>query len=189
MATATKARLNGTTSIHADTTEMEIKKYLRGRGAENPVVAQDDDNNRIVVMFRLFGRVIQMEQRLLTKDAPLIQKSLGVNQHSRYAPSDAQVKSRLEAETNRRWRVMLMRIKLRLDLIFDEEDQAEREAMFRLEFLPDTSIPGGGTVREFMEPQVAEAYKTGKMPALLPGPGAYHLLETEAAEAGKGGGG
>ena len=171
-------RLNATTAIDSDKTELEIKKYLRGRGAENPVVAQDDDHHRIVVMFRLFGRVIQMEQKLLTVDSPQIKEPGGANQHTSGLSTQARKQKQVAAETNRRWRVMLMRVKLRLDLIFDEEDPSERLEMFSREFLPDTVIPGGGTVREFMEPQVAEAYRTGKAPALLPGPGAFRLLET-----------
>ncbi len=180
---ARTARLSGTTEIEGIKTKMEIETYLESRQAEQIAVVKDEDHNRIVCRFRLFGRVVQMEQKLATAKSPIIQKQWK-NGVSMASPGANRIKTRLEAETRRRWRVLLLRVKLRLDLIFDEEDLAEREEMFREEFMPDIIIPGGGTVREFMEPQIAEAYKTGKAPSLLPGPGAYRLLESSAEKGG-----
>lgn len=166
------SRFASSTVIESEKTEMEIKKYLRSRGAENPVVTQDDDHNQIVVMFRMFGRVIQMRQNLPVETSKFIQRPLGFR-----AASASDIKTRMVTETRRKWRVMLTRVKVRLDLVFEEEDMEEREAAFRYEFLTDTAIPGGGTVVEFMEPQVAEAYATGKPPQMLPPPVPYKALE------------
>jgi hypothetical protein len=43
-----------------------------------------------------------------------------------------------------------------------------RIAEFESEFLANIVLPDGQTVGKFMQPQVEKAYKTGKMPLLLP---------------------
>ena len=41
-------------------------------------------------------------------------------------------------------------------------------ASFEDEFLAHTLLPSGATVSEWIQPQVAEAYETGRMPRMLP---------------------
>lgn len=65
---------------------------------------------------------------------------------------------------------------MRLDLVFEEGDEADREEAFRYEFLADTALPGGGTVQEFMQPQLETAYTSGTPPRLLPAPGTFQML-------------
>ena len=38
------------------------------------------------------------------------------------------------------------------------------------EFLANILLPDGRTVHEALQPQLAESYKSGRMPPLLPGP-------------------
>lgn len=172
-------RLSATTTIDWIKTKGEIETYLYSRKARNIAIIRDDDHHRAVCRFELFGRIVQMEQRLLHEGDPKMKAPAANNQFTAGQSVQQRTQKKIGMEDNRRFRVLLMRVKLRLDLIFDEEDAAEREEMFCAEFMSDTLIPSGGTVREFMEPQITEAYKTGKMPSLLPGPGAYRLLEGE----------
>lgn len=160
------------TPVEAKKTRQEIDDYLRGRGAENVIVTTDDDRHLARAHFRLFGRTIDMRETLPTAATPRMRRKSGWRE-----PDQAEIEKRVEAETRRRWRVLLTRVKMRLDLVFGEEDEAEREEAFHYEFQADTALPGGGTVREFMEPQIAEAYATGTPPRALPPPGAFRLLE------------
>lgn len=170
------ARLNAGTEIEAEKTEAEIKKYLRSRGVEPPlVITEDPEHNQVVLLFKLFGRNIRMNQGLPDPKSKHINRAAPGNGHR--PPGEALLRSRMEAETRRKWRVLFLRVKTRLDLIFDEADLEEREDMFLHEFLADTQMPDGPTVAEWMEPQVAEAYKVGRPIQMLPQPAPFECLE------------
>ena len=177
------ARLAGGTSIAATQTKADIEAYLYSRGAEQVVVVRDDDFNRILIVFRLFGRMIRMERELATEATPMITRATALNQSSVVRPpTKAQIAQRLEAENRRRWRIMFLRVKMRLDLVFDEVDEDERQIAFYTDFLVDVVIPEadggmGGTVGDFMRPQIGEAYEKRRPPRLLPVPGRYLLEE------------
>lgn len=168
----TPPRLSASTVIEADKTRAEIEKYLRSRDVRPPIVlTEDPDNDRIVLLFKLFGRSIRIHQPLPRVGSKVIQAQAAGNGWR--PPSAELVTKRMEAETRRRWRVLFLRVKTRLDLVFDEADLEEREEMFRHEFLADTQTPDGPTVAEWMEPQVAEAYKVGRPIQMLPQPAPY----------------
>jgi len=69
-----------------------------------------------------------------------------------------------EQAARQRWRALALVIKAKLEAVesgitsFDEE------------FLAHLMLPNGNTVGQFMLPQVRQAYETGAMPPLLPGP-------------------
>lgn len=63
-----------------------------------------------------------------------------------------------------RWRALALVIKAKLEAV--EAGITE----FEEEFLAHIVLPNGGTVGQFMLPQVATAYETGQMPPLLPAP-------------------
>ena len=65
-------------------------------------------------------------------------------------------------EERRRWRAALLILKAKLELIADEGSTLQRE------FLADIMLPKGGTVGEYLEPQLAKALGGGQMPRLLP---------------------
>jgi hypothetical protein len=67
-----------------------------------------------------------------------------------------------EAEMRRVWRALALVIKAKFEAVASEIVSYEQE------FLPFFVLPGGATVAEIMIPQLEIAYKTGKMPALLP---------------------
>ncbi len=53
---------------------------------------------------------------------------------------------------------------------YAESTSVSSEA-FESEFLAQLVLPNGSTVGEWARPQVAAAYASGEMPALLPGAG------------------
>lgn len=67
-------------------------------------------------------------------------------------------------EYRRRWRVLLLALKAKLELV------DAGLVSFEDEFLAQTCLPDGRTVSQYYQPLIDEAVKEGKMPkALLPG--------------------
>lgn len=73
-------------------------------------------------------------------------------------------KGRVEAETRRRWRSLLLSIKAKLVTVADGISTVEDE------FMAHIVLPNGLTVGEWMTPQIESAYRSGGMPPLLEGP-------------------
>lgn len=72
---------------------------------------------------------------------------------------------RLEQEERRVWRALLLVIKAKLESV------ESRIATFEEEFLAHIVMPNDRTVADMVLPQIAESYKTNKMPlALGPAP-------------------
>jgi len=75
-------------------------------------------------------------------------------------------RNKVEAETRRLWRAMLLGIKSKLEVV------RSGISVFGDEFLAHIVMPDGSTVGEHVRPQIAESYKSGKVLALLPAGGA-----------------
>jgi hypothetical protein len=69
-----------------------------------------------------------------------------------------------EQAVRQRWRALALVIKAKLEAV------EAGITVFEEEFLAHIVLPNGGTVGQFMLPQVETAYATGQMPPLLPSP-------------------
>ena len=80
-------------------------------------------------------------------------------------PGDFPTQAAFERELRRRWRVLILVLKGRLESVEEGAETAERA------FLPYLLLPDGvTTVADEAVPLVREAYRTGRMPdSLLPG--------------------
>jgi hypothetical protein len=67
-----------------------------------------------------------------------------------------------QREARRRWRALLLVIKAKLAAVTDGITE------FDDEFMAHIVMPDGSTLGERLKPQIEDAYKTGKMPPLLP---------------------
>jgi len=67
-----------------------------------------------------------------------------------------------EKATRQRWRALALVVKAKLEAV--ECGISE----FEDEFMANIVLPGGGTVGEFMKPQIARAYLAGDPPNMLP---------------------
>ena len=67
-----------------------------------------------------------------------------------------------EQEVRRRWRVFVIAIKAKLELIAAGVSTVDRE------FLADLLLPDGTTVSSRLIPELDRALERGKLPALLP---------------------
>ena len=77
--------------------------------------------------------------------------------------SDSQVDAEHEKAQRQRWRALALVIKAKLEAV------ETGIVTFEEEFAPHMVLPDGSLVKDHLLPQIAEAYKTGKVPQLLPG--------------------
>lgn len=126
------------TKVPVDRSRAEVEKLLRGQGAEQ--LLSGWEHGRAVIGFRLKGRYIRMTLPLSSPNKRI---------------DPAQVE-------RQRWRAMLLVLKAKFEAISAGIVTMEDE------FLSYTVMPDNQTVGTHLLPAVAEAYKTGKLPPLLP---------------------
>lgn len=129
------------TDVPANKTRMEIEDLLKRAGATAMMNASKD--GLAMFQFTLRSRLIRFSLKL---------------------PDEA----KQPREVRRRWRVLLLTIKGKLEAVRDESIETFEQA-----FLAHTVMPDGRTVSEAMLPQLEDAYRSGRQPALslaLPSP-------------------
>lgn len=142
------------TTVSVEKSQAEIKRLLKAAGAVRPWPIEDEPNNQGFIMFELHGRRVLMFVPYPNPDAREFHY-FGTSWRKRPNP-----KAAWQAEVQRRWRVALIRIKVRLELAEGDAQQFERE------FLADILLPAG-TVGDLTAPAIAMSYATGQMPTLL----------------------
>ena len=70
-------------------------------------------------------------------------------------------RSAWEQSCRQRWRALLLIIRAKLEAVESGITTLESE------FLANILLPGGGTIGEWLAPQIDEAYGTGRMPPML----------------------
>lgn len=151
------ARFAEGTKVPVETTRMELERVLRAYGADAVVIGWDGPTSTIA--FRIQGRHVKY-----TIERPGRTESVvSAYPSGRPRPAHA-IPEAIEAEHRRRWRALLLIVKAKLELV------AGGDSDFADEFLSRVMLPDGTTVREWMGPQIDQAYETGRMPGLLPWP-------------------
>jgi len=147
-----------TTTVTSDKSRAEIERTLSRYGASSFMYGWSQTHAQIA--FEMLGRRIHFKLPLPDKTAAEFTRT------PTGKPRAAnQIEQAYEQAIRQRWRALALVIKAKLEAVeagitvFDEE------------FLAHIVLPGGGTVGQFMLPQVDESYRTGKMPPLLPAPG------------------
>lgn len=155
------SRYASNTDVTASRSRDEIERTLERYGADQFLYGWQD--NAAVVGFRMNGRNIKFILPLPAKDEQRF------THHSRgLRTADAALKE-WEQATRQRWRALALVIKAKLEAV------ESGIAIFEDEFMANIVLPGGETVGQFMRPQIAEAYRIGappKMLPMLPAPGA-----------------
>lgn len=142
------------TTVPPAKSQAEIGAILARYGAAS--VAFGYEPGRAMVGFVAHGRQVRFTVAL-----PTDLKEFRRTATHRYR-DDGQAQNALDAETRRLWRSLGMVIKAKLETV------ASGIATFESEFLAQIVLPDGVTVGEHALPAVAEAYATGRVPALLP---------------------
>lgn len=143
------------TEVPIERSKQQIESLLAQRGAEQFYSAWEKEG-RAMVAFRHSGRMVRLELRMPDEDDP----RYICDRNGRRKPP-AKARAALEAEHRRRWRSLLLIIKAKFEAI------ETGITTFEDEFMASVMTADGKTVGEYMRPQLAEMYESGKMPSLL----------------------
>lgn len=144
--TATTRRYAEGTVVQVEASRAELEKLLTRHGATHIGVYSEPE--RSTVLYKMGERYIRH-----TIERPTEKTKRGSR------PVDP------EREFRRRWRVLVLITKAKLEMIAAGDSTIERE------FLADVVLADKSTVYETARASIAETYETGKMPRFLLGPG------------------
>jgi len=130
------------TRVPVQQSRAEIERLLERHKAKQYGTAVDYELLSARVQFRLHDRIVRFVIALPDR------KKFGDG-------------VRLERAERQRWRALLLVIKAKLEAV---ENQIET---FESAFLGQIVMPNDKTVADIVIPQIAESYKTGKMPKQL----------------------
>ena len=145
------------TSVSTEASRGEIERTLRRYNASS--FAYGWDATSATVMFEANGRRVRFALPMPDRQS---------NEFIR-TPTRGTLRSATQAEAaweqacRQRWRALALVIKAKLEAV------EAGITTFEDEFLAHIMLPNGGTVGDWARPQLAIAYESGKMPALLPG--------------------
>lgn len=146
------------TSVSSERSRAEIEQTLARYGADGFMYGWD--GGTAVLAFQMHGRRIRFDLQMPDRASDDFQLTETGRERS-----PAQAAKAWEQACRQRWRALALVIKAKLEAV------ESGITMFEEEFLAHIVLPHGGTVGGWMLPQVDDAYKTGNMPPLLPGPG------------------
>lgn len=145
------------TTVSTAKSRAEIEGNLQRFGCEGFMSGQD--GLRVVLAFKARGRQVMFRMNMPDpKD-----KSLRLTPTGKVRSNQSQ-EDAYRAEERRRWRALAMSIKAKLVSV---EDGIET---FEEAFMAHVVMPDGMTLSEHVTPRIAQAYESGDMPPLLPGP-------------------
>lgn len=150
------ARYAENTQVASDRSRAEIERTLQRYGASAFAYAWEGASAHIA--FKMAGRQIQFRLPLPDRAAP------GFTRTPTGKPrAAAAVEQAYEQAVRQQWRALALVIKAKLEAV--EAGISTVEA----EFMASIALPGGGTVGDWIGPQLDEVYARQELPALLPG--------------------
>ena len=151
-------RYAANTEVSSSRSRDEIERTLTRYGADQFMYGWQD--NAAVVGFRMEGRMIRFILPLPDRTAKEFTEY--VSRGKLWARTDEAAAKLYEQAIRQKWRALALVIKAKLEAV------ESGISVFDDEFMANIVLPRGGTVGEWMRPQIAEAYLTGEMPNALP---------------------
>ena len=142
------------TEVPVEKSRAEIERLLTRHKCSKFMAGVDHDLHRATVQFQAHHRIIKFEIVLPDPADPKFKKIKG-QYLQRTAAGVAKV---VEQEERTKWRALLLVIKAKLEAV------ESGIATFEDEFLAQVVLPNQQTVAEYIGPQVAQMYATGRMP-------------------------
>ena len=140
------------TRVTISRTKTDIEELLSKHGATSFAYASEGD--RSLVAFSMSGRRVQIMLAM-----PPVDDYARTPRNARRKA--AAQRSAWEQACRQRWRALLLIILAKLEAVESGITTLESE------FLANILLPDGGTIGEWLAPQIGEAYGTGKMPPML----------------------
>ena len=149
-------RYASATTVSVERSRAEIERILVRYGADQFLYARDDVASVEILGFRSHSR--QVKFGLPMPQLSSFRFTLGKG----LVRSETAQEKAWEQAKRQRWRALALAIKAKLEIV------EAGITTFEEEFLPHLVLPTGETVGSWILPQVAAAYDSGEMPALLP---------------------
>lgn len=146
------------TGVPVEKSRMEIDSLLAKHGATQRGFMADEEQHVARVFFTLAKRQIRLDVPLPKPDERVF-----THDHNGYRRTADKAKGAHEQGMRTRWRVFLLFIKAKLELIGMGVSSVERE------FLADIALADGRTVYETLQAPLEKSYTTGA-PLLPPAP-------------------
>ena len=143
------------TSVSTDKSRSEIERTLQRYGADQFMYGWDRD--KALVGFRMIDRQIRFILPMPDKNNREFVKT-----PTGKARSEQLAYQEWEQACRQRWRALALVIKAKLEAV------EAGISIFEDEFMANIVLPGGGTVSQFMLPQITAAYDSGAIPKMLP---------------------
>jgi hypothetical protein len=134
------------TSVPVQKTKVEIEKLAQKHGAKDFYSGWNE--KEAVIGFTMKNRMVKVTLPIPTREQ--------MSRHG-WVPG----KEKYEAEIRRRWRVLGLVLKAKLEAI--EHGVSD----FETEFLGNLVVENGQTMADWAKPQIEELYRSGKGPRLL----------------------
>ena len=147
-------RYAANTEVSSSRSRDEIERTLERYGADQFLYGWQEES--AIVGFRMHERQIKFVIAMPRKTERRF------THHSRGARTPDAALKEWEQAVRQRWRALALVIKAKLEAV--ESSIAE----FESEFMANIVLPDGKSVGEWMRPQIAEAYRLGQMPSMLP---------------------
>lgn len=142
------------TQVSSERSKIEIERTLTRYGAKAFIYGWEED--RAVIMFRMYERQIKFEIPMPDKKSPdICQTPTGKKRTA------AQIEAEFGRSVRQKWRALLLIIKAKLEAV------VSGVCIFEEEFLAHIVLPTGATIGQFMIPQIEQIYQSGAMPKLL----------------------
>lgn len=149
------ARYAAGTEVTSDRSRAEIERTLRRYGATQFLYGWS--GRHATIGFTVHGRSIRFELPLPDPDDREFTRTDTGRTRTETAAAEAYDKA-----VRQRWRALALVVKAKLEAV------EAGIATFEDEFLAATVLPGGQTVADEVRGRIADAYRTGTVPALLP---------------------
>lgn len=151
-------RYAASTEVSSSKSRDEIERTLQRYGADQFMYGWKDTD--AVVGFRMEGRNVRFVLPLPSRADPAFTEYESRGCAKARTP-EAALKL-YEQAVRQRWRALALVIKAKLEAV------ETGISVFEDEFMANIMLPDGKSVSEWMRPQIARAYLTQTMPAMLP---------------------
>lgn len=150
------------TTVSVEKSKAEIERLVARYGTAQFMSAWDN-RGRAIIGWTMDGRQVRIAVPLPNQEDPEFVHPLrnGEIQKHRRWPKERQ-HAMWEKACRSRWRALALIVRAKLEAV------EAGISTFEAEFLSNIVLPDGSTVGQTMQPQLAAAYETGKMPPLLP---------------------
>jgi len=144
------------TAVAPEKSRAEVEQLFRKAGAARVMIDSDDAGGIAQIAVHIKERWFKFQVLRPTLDEAKTEWKKGAGRR-RYAPKSGELEKLADQEWRRRWRVLVLVSKAKLELISSGESSVERE------FMADLVMPGGRTLHEYVTPAIAEAYANGAL--------------------------